>query len=271
MMNNLQVIDKRKISENQIETFSNKVLNFKVRTVNFEDGSIGINVEDAAKGLGFTQIKNGKEYVRWETLNNYCSEFGFSQLVGKGDYIPESLFYLLGMKASNKTAQDFQKWLAIEVLPQIRKTGGYIPTNEEDDDATIMAKALMVAQKTIDKKDELLKVTTRELEDKNRFINQIASSQNTLLVREVAKVISSKETGIVIGERQLFKKLRDWGLIFKNKNEPKQQYIKQGLFEVVEGVRNTQTGTFTYQTMKITGKGQEYILNKLLKEYQEIA
>ena len=134
-----------------------------------------------------------------------------------------------------------------------------------------MAKALMVAQRTIEKKDELLKATVKELEDKNRFINQIASSKNTLLVREVAKVISSKETGIVIGERQLFQKLRDWGLIFKNKNEPKQQYIKQGLFEVVEGVRNTSTGTFTYQTLKVTGKGQGYILNKLLKEYEVVA
>ena len=84
-------------------------------------------------------------------------------------------------------------------------------------------------------------------------------------------MISSKEGGIVIGERKLYQKLRDWGLIFKNKNEPKQQYIKQGLFEVVEGIRNTQTGTFTYQTMKVTGKGQQYILNRLLKEKKEIA
>lgn len=187
------------------------------------------------------------------------------------NFLTESGVYKMIFASRSEGAERFQDWVTDEVLPQIRKTGGYIPTNEEDDDATIMAKALMVAQKTINKKDELLKATTRELKDKNRFINQIASSENTLLVREVAKVISSKKAGIVIGERKLYQKLRDWGLIFKNKNEPKQQYIEQGLFEVVEGIRNTQTGTFTYQTMKVTGKGQEYILNRLLKEEKEIA
>ena len=119
-MNTIQAIDKRKVKENKIVTFADELLNFKVRTISFDDGSIGINVEDMAKGLGFIQIKNKKEYVRWETLNNYCNEIGFSQQVGKGDYIPESLFYLLGMKASNKIAQDFQRWLAIDVIPQIR-------------------------------------------------------------------------------------------------------------------------------------------------------
>lgn len=267
-MMELQVIDKREVKETQIETFNNTELKINVRTIKFEDGTIGINAEDTAKGFGFTEIKNKKEYIRWRTLNSYCNEIGFSQDLAKDDYIPESLFYMLGMKASNKTAQDFQKWLAMEVIPSIRQTGGYIPTNEEEDETEILAKAVMIAQKTIEKKDELLKAKTRELEEKNKFINQIASSQNTLLVREVAKVISSKEGGIVIGEKKLYQKLRDWKLIFKNKNEPQQQYIKQGLFELTEGVRNTSTGTFTYQTMRVTGKGQEYILNRLLREEQ---
>ena len=258
---------------NNLMIFKNEKLNQDLRAILNDDGTISYCLEDVARAIKgkYIQNKSGKEYVRFTNVNNDLSKFGFPTLNGKEDFIPESAVYLLIMNGENELAYEFQKWLAIEVIPQIRKTGGYIPTNEEDDDATIMAKALMVAQRTIEKKDELLKATVKELEDKNRFINQIASSKNTLLVREVAKVISSKETGIVIGERQLFQKLRDWGLIFKNKNEPKQQYIKQGLFEVVEGVRNTSTGTFTYQTLKVTGKGQEYILNKLLKEYEVVA
>lgn len=99
----------------------NEELNLKVRTIINDDGSISINAEDTAIGFGWTQDKNGKIYVRWETLNGYCEEFGFSQQVGKDDYIPESLFYRLGMKASNATADKFQNWLAVEVIPSIRK------------------------------------------------------------------------------------------------------------------------------------------------------
>lgn len=57
---------------------------------------------------------------------------GFSQQVAKDDYIPESLFYLLGMKASNTAAQEFQRWLAVDVLPQIRKNGSYISASSAD-------------------------------------------------------------------------------------------------------------------------------------------
>lgn len=110
---------------NEIKLFSNKELGFSARTMLNEDGSISINAEDTARGFGWTQEKNGKIYTRWETMNGYCAEFGFSQLVGKDDYIPESLFYRLGMKASNKAADKFQNWLAMEVIPSIRKHGMY--------------------------------------------------------------------------------------------------------------------------------------------------
>lgn len=109
--------------------FTNQELNIKVRTLENEDGSISISAEDTAIGFGWTktETKRGKQYtsIRWETLNNYCKEIGFANILAKDDYIPESLFYMLGMKASNKTAQDFQKWLAMEVIPSIRKTGTY--------------------------------------------------------------------------------------------------------------------------------------------------
>ena len=259
-MNNLMIFENK-----QVEVFE---LN----------GEILFNPYDCGKCLGLTDSAVRKAITKMndnqvkKLTNSDVKDSNIRKLNNAGEnFLTESGVYKLTFKSQKKEAERFQDWVTDEVLPQIRKTGGYIPTNEEDDDATIMAKALMVAQRTIEKKDELLKATVKELEDKNRFINQIASSKNTLLVREVAKVISSKETGIVIGERQLFQKLRDWGLIFKNKNEPKQQYIKQGLFEVVEGVRNTSTGTFTYQTLKVTGKGQEYIVNKLLKEYEVVA
>lgn len=108
-----------------LKIFNNEELGLRVRTLPNPDGSISISAEDAAIGFGWTQEKNGKVYVRWETVNGYCKEFGFSQLVGKDGYIPESLFYRLGMKANNAVAEKFQNWLALEVIPEIRKNGSY--------------------------------------------------------------------------------------------------------------------------------------------------
>lgn len=108
---------------------------------------------------------------------------------------------------------------------------------------------------------------TRRLEAE-RFNKQIAISENSLLVREVAKIAS--KDNITIGEKRLWNKLREWGLIFKNSTEPMQEYIDRGYFEVVEGAKDTYKGTFTYRTTRVTGKGQVYIIKRLLKE-QEIA
>lgn len=79
-----------------------------------------------ARGLGFTESKNGVEYVRWRTINGYLKSFGFSQEVAKGDFIPENMFYRLAMKASNAAAQEFQDKVADEVMPSIRRHGVYI-------------------------------------------------------------------------------------------------------------------------------------------------
>lgn len=111
---------------NELKIFNNDELGISVRTILNEDGSISINAEDTAIGFGWTTVaKSGNEVVRWARVNEYCSELGFSQDVGKDDYIPESLYYLLGMKASNERALKYQKWLAMDVIPQLRRTGTY--------------------------------------------------------------------------------------------------------------------------------------------------
>lgn len=111
--------------ENDVKVFENGELGLQVRTVLNPDGSISVSAEDTAIGFGWMQEKKGKIYPRWETLNSYCQDLGFSQLVGKDDYLPESLYYLLGMKANNERAQKYQRWLAMEVIPTLRKTGMY--------------------------------------------------------------------------------------------------------------------------------------------------
>lgn len=178
-------------------------------------------------------------------------------------YLTEDGLYEVLMQSRKSIAKKFKKEVKA-VLRQIRITGGYIPINENMSDFEILARALQISQNTIKKKDEILKAKDIELEDKSKFINQIAISENSLLVREVAKIASKQ--GIIIGEKRLWQKLRNWKMIFKNTIEPKQEFIDRGYFEVIEGCRTLREKTFTYHTTKVTGKGQVYIIKKLLEE-----
>lgn len=115
--------------KNGVKIFENKDMGLQARTILNEDGSISVSTEDTAIGFGWcrTELKNGKEYtsVMWSRMNGYCKELGFAHECAKDDFIPESLFYMLGFKAGNERAQKYQQWLAMEVLPSLRKTGSY--------------------------------------------------------------------------------------------------------------------------------------------------
>ena len=91
-----------------------------------EDGVVYIRLEDAAFGLGFSQTRSGKDYVRWETVFGLLKKIGFSQEVGKDGFIPENVFYRLAMKAKNENAEKFQALVADEIIPSIRKHGAYL-------------------------------------------------------------------------------------------------------------------------------------------------
>ena len=103
-----------------------------------KSGNAWLNAEDVSIGFGFTQEKNGTIYVKWERVNSYLSEFGYSPQVGKGSYLPESMVYRLGFKANNQLAVKFQTVLAEEVLPSIRKTGSYSIQNMSRKELALM-------------------------------------------------------------------------------------------------------------------------------------
>ena len=90
-----------------------------------QDGTAYLRLEDVARGLGFTQTKNGLEYIRWDRVESYLADFGFPHKWGKDDFIPENVFYRLAMKANNPVAEKFQALVADEIIPSIRKTGSY--------------------------------------------------------------------------------------------------------------------------------------------------
>lgn len=150
---------------NEMQIFNNDEFG-TVRVIENEDGSISINAEDTAIGFGWvrTQMKNGKEYtsVRWERINGFSAECGFTHEWVKDDYIPESLFYMLGMKANNQTALKFQKWLAFDVIPSIRKTGSYKADTNSD---LYMEAARILAGTPVHTKSEVVNVLRHVVPD----------------------------------------------------------------------------------------------------------
>lgn len=246
----------------ELKIFKNEKLGLEVRAIEIE-GEGWLVGKDIANALGYKNSSKAlKDHVDEEDKGiTKCDTLGGKQNLV---VINESGFYSLILRSDMPKAKQFKRWVTSEVLPQIRKTGGYIPVEEEESEQDILAKALVIAQNTLKKKDELLKAKDKELESKNRFLNQLAASENSLLVREVAKV-ASKEN-IVIGEKRLWAKLREWGLVFKNSTEPKQIGIDKGLFEVNEGTKEAKGKVFTYRTTRVTGKGQAYIIKRLLEE-----
>ena len=230
-------------------------------------GTAFLNLEDVARGLGFEREKNGKMYVMWDRVNKYLEELSFHTSV-ENDFIPENIFYKLCMKANNETARAFQDLVCDEILPTIRKTGGYIAASENDTDEDIMAKAILVAQKTIERKNERIKHLETKIEDdapRVAFAETIEKAADCILVREFSKVIATE--GIDLGEKKLYKWFREKGFIFKNSTEPMQSAVKKGLFKVSETVVKTVKGDRVFKTTKITGKGQIFFLELLKKEF----
>lgn len=149
------------MKKNEVKVFENEELGLQVRTVLNPDGSISVNAEDTAIGFGWyrTEIKNGKEYtsVMWSRMNGYCKELGFAHECAKDDYIPESLYYLLGMKANNERAQKYQRWLAMDVLPTLRKTGTYEMPKKNETPKQARIESLTAANNTVKTLTPLLK------------------------------------------------------------------------------------------------------------------
>ena len=180
--------------------------------------------------------------------------------------ISEPGLYKLIMRSRKPEAREFQRWVTHEVLPQIRKTGGYIPTTDVDDDMTILAKAVMIGRRTMEEQKRRIasqESRIRELEPKALFADAVAASDGTCLVGELAKML--RQNGLDIGQNRLFRLLRDDGFLGKsgaNTNVPTQKAMELGLFRIKETAVTHSDGHVTIsRTPKVTGKGQRYFIN----------
>ena len=225
-----------------VQLFVNKDLELEVRAIKNNDGSISLNAEDAAIGFGFTEVKSGKQYVRWRTLNSYCKEVGFSQEVAKDDFIPESVFYLLGMKANNDIAKKFQMWLATDVLPSMRKHGMYA-TDELLDNPD-----LLIAAATKLKEERAARLEAEKQRDKLVHQNKLYTTSE--IAKELGLSSATKLNNLLSEKKIQYKQNKTWLLYSK--------YSELGLVSIKQDVLDN--GKIIYDR-KRTGKGRDFILN----------
>lgn len=239
--------------------------NLKVKE---ENGQVLFDAESAAIGLGIVSKAKGYTNIRWSRVNDYLDSAKSGRKIQKGDFITEPQFYKLAIKANNETAEKFQDWVTSEVLPAIRKHGTYM-TNEKAE-ALInrpndtLADLLIQAGEQLKAKD----VQISEMKPKALFADAVSASQTSILVGELAKLL--KQNGVEIGANRLFTWLRENGYLIRRKgtdyNMPTQRSMELELFEIKEHNHINSNGVnVTTKTPKVTGKGQQYFINKFLQ------
>lgn len=237
-----------------------------LRTLTDENGEPWFVAKDVCDVLGYANASKAiSDHVDSEDkLNNES----LSSLGQRGGWlVNESGLYSLVLSSKLPTAKEFKRWVTHDVLPQIRRTGGYIPTSDADDDMTILAKAVMIGQRTMEaQKQKIAEQQTRivELEPKARFADAVAASDGTCLVGELAKML--RQNRMDIGQNRLFRLLQADGYLGKsgsNRNVPTQRAMELGLFRIKETtVTHADGHTTVSRTPKVTGKGQRYFIDR---------
>lgn len=187
-------------------------------------------------------------------------------------FINEPNLYRLIVKSKLPQAEQFETWVFEEVLPSIRKHGAYMTDQVLEQAVTNPDFAIGLLTKLKEEKEKLAAAQQQIVQQQPlvTFAEACMQSDKSLKVSEVAKLAAKH--GVKTGQKRLFATLREWGLIFKNKNEPTQRAIDSGYFEVVQGVKEKPNGeNFTWLTPYVTPKGQAYIIDRLKKEQEQEA
>lgn len=251
---------------NKIQVFNNTEFG-EIRTAEIE-GKPYFMATDIAKALGYSRPNDAISAHCRATVKHSTPISGKMQEV---NFIPEGDVYRLIARSKLPQAEKFEKWVFDEVLPSIRKTGGYIAGQEHMTDDELLANAILVAQRKIAERDKVIQAqndTITELKPKAVFADAVSSSKTSILIGDMAKLL--RQNGIEIGQKRLFDWLRNNGYLIKRKgsdwNMPTQRSVEMGLFEIKESTHLDGNGcNITTKTSKVTGKGQVYFINKFLK------
>lgn len=262
----------------EIKLFKNEEFG-EVRTLLINDEPYFVG-KDVASALGYKDTKDAiSKHVDLEDKTIIQrGQFTSLEIPNRGlTVINESGLYSLVLSSKLSSAKKFKRWITSEVLPTIRKTGGYIQDNRELEFIESYFPYLPEQTKKdmvvgiINKKNELqaennkLKAINEENKPKVALAESITNSDDLILVGDMAKIL--KQNGINIGQNRLFSWLRDNNYLCSRKgdnwNMPTQYSMELGLFRVVERtVLDGENGIKIVKTPKVTGKGQYYFINK---------
>lgn len=249
---------------NEIQTFESDQFG-TVRAIRDENGEPWFVAKDVCDALGIRTdtvraILDADE-VRETNPNSIGVAGGRKPLV-----VSEPGFYKLVMRSRKPEAKAFQRWVTHEVLPALRREGGYMVARDETPEQT-MARAVLLAQATIDRQNSRiagLEAENEEMRPKALFADAVAASDGTCLIGEFAKML--RQNGVDIGQNRLFAMLREDGYLGKvgqNRNVPTQRSMELGLFRIKETAITHSDGHVTInRTPKLTGKGQRYFIER---------
>lgn len=242
---------------NNIQLFNSPEFG-QIRTITDNDGVYFVG-KDVAQALGYSNQRDAlarhvddedKGVVKRDTPGG----------VQDVTTINESGLYSLVLSSKLPSAKRFKRWVTSEVLPALRRQGGYMLTGANETPEQIMARALKIADEALKRKDALIE----EMKPKAMFADAVGASDNTCLVGELAKML--RQNGVDIGANRLFKRLRNEGFLGKygsNYNVPTQRSMELGLFRIKESTIQHPDGHITLQrTPKCTGKGQCYFMKR---------
>ena len=250
---------------NELQIFNNEEFG-SVRTITKDNKTYFVG-NDVAKALGYSETA--------KAIRTHCKGVSEMDIPTNGGIqtmkmITEGDIYRLVIKSQLPQAEKFESWVFDNVLPSIRKNGGYIAGQETLSDEELMARALLVANNKIKERDAIIERQQAKIEadkPKTIFADAVSTSHTSILVGGLAKLIC--QNGVQIGQKRLFDWLRDNGYLIKcgsSKNMPIQRYVEQGLFEIKESnVQNPDGSVRITKTTKVTGKGQIYFVNKFME------
>ena len=244
---------------NDIQQFTSNEFG-TIRTVE-QDGKVLFCGKDVATALGYANTKDALAKHCKGVANRYpLKTDGGTQ---KFRFITEGDLYRLIASSKLPSAQKFESWVFDEVLPSIRRQGGYMTARADETPEEIMARALMLAKDTMDRQ----KREIAELRPKALFADAVAASDGTCLIGELAKMM--RQNGVQVGQNRLFEWLRRDGFLGKsgsNRNVPTQMAMERGLFRIKETAVTHSDGHVTVnRTPKATGRGQRYFIDRYCK------
>ena len=252
---------------NKFEIYSNAEFG-AVRTLETAEGKILFCGADVAKALGYSNSR--------KALADHCKEKGVTKcdtLTNGGiqalTYIDEGNVYRLITHSKLPNAERFESWVFDEVLPTIRKHGAYMTPDTLQKALCNPDFIIRLATELNDTQAHVKHLETKIDNDKPKviFAEAVSTSETSILIGDLAKII--KQNGVDIGQKRLFAWLRDKGYLIKRNgsdyNMPTQYSMDLGLFEVKETVIRHPDGHVTVnKTPKVTGKGQQYFINKFI-------